>query len=156
MSAAKFKTICLLFISFLVSLASLASAGSLDGYLYDTRPLLLFTTSSESPGYVQQIKMFDGNDCEFYVRDIEILTVVGDEQNTVDGQILDPTEVSFLRKELDVGSYKELLVLVGKDGKVKLRAHMPIKPRDLFMLVDAMPMRQVERLTRASVACSAA
>lgn len=153
MRTTRFKTASILILALL---SSMATAGSLDGYLYDTRPLLLFTSSSENPSYVQQIHMFDGNDCEFYIRDIEILTVVGDEHNMVDGQVLDPTEVSFLRKELEVGSYKELVVLVGKDGKVKLRAHMPIKPSDLFMLVDAMPMRQIERLTRASASCTAA
>jgi hypothetical protein len=36
------------------------------------------------------------------------------------------------------------LILFGKDGTVKLRSNKPVPARDLFDLIDAMPMRQAE------------
>lgn len=36
------------------------------------------------------------------------------------------------------------LVLMGKDGTEKLRSEKPVPTRELFDLIDAMPMRQAE------------
>jgi len=137
-------------------LVSSAQAGSLDGYLFDTRPILLFTSSEKHPALREQLKAFAQFECEFYKRDMEVLTIVGDGHSIVDGAALSSEEVSFLKDELDVGPYNELLVLVGKDGKVKLRAHMPLKANDLIRLVDAMPLRRIEKVSRPQVSCHAA
>ena len=37
-----------------------------------------------------------------------------------------------------------LVVLIGKDGKERLRSAVPLPPKELFAIVDAMPMRQAE------------
>jgi hypothetical protein len=42
------------------------------------------------------------------------------------------------------------VVLVGKDGGEKLRRSTPLRPEELFALVDAMPLRQAERRQRAA------
>lgn len=132
------------------------SSGSLDGYLFDTRPVILFTSSSSHPKFIQQLSAFAQFECEFFKRDLEILTVVSNGASVIDGATLSNEDVSFLKDELEVGPYTELLVLVGKDGRVKLRAHMPLSARDLLRLVDAMPMRRIEVATRPRVGCSAA
>ena len=36
------------------------------------------------------------------------------------------------------------VVLIGKDGGEKLRRATPLSPKELFAIVDAMPMRQAE------------
>jgi len=131
-------------------------AGSLDGYLFDTRPVILFTRSTNNDAFRKQLRDFRQFECEFYKRDMEVLTVVGDGTSVIDGAALSNEDVSYLKDELEVGAYKELLVLVGKDGKVKLRAHMPLKATDLIRLVDAMPMRRIERVTRPQISCHAA
>lgn len=136
--------------------SSYVTAGSLDGYLFDTRPILLFTSSSKHPKFLQQLSAFAQFECEFYKRDMEVLTIVGNSDSVIDGDRLTNEDVSFLKDELEVGTYSELLVLVGKDGRVKLRAHMPLNASDLLRLVDAMPMRRLEKATRPSVNCTAA
>lgn len=147
-----FSVLCL---SFVFS-SSHVTAGSLDGYLFDTRPILLFTSSSKNPKFLQQLSAFAQFECEFYKRDMEVLTVVGNGHSVIDGDTLSNEDVSFLKDELEVGTYSELLVLVGKDGRVKLRAHMPLNASDLLRLVDAMPMRRVEKATRPRINCTAA
>lgn len=123
-----------------------AHSGVLDGYLFDTRPLILFSSSGNDRELQEQLRLLSGDSCEFFARDIEVLVITSGEQNNIDGQVLTADEVQYLRTELEVEPYKHLLVLVGKDGKVKLRAHMPLNTSDLFMLVDSMPMRRAERL----------
>jgi len=36
------------------------------------------------------------------------------------------------------------VLLIGKDGGVKLRSSGPVSMKDLFGLIDSMPMRQQE------------
>ena len=105
---------------------------------------------------MNQLSAFSQFECEFYKRDLEVLTIVNGGQSVVDGMALSNEEVSYLKDELQVGHHNNLLVLVGKDGKVKLRAHMPLKTQDLLKLVDAMPMRRIEKLTRPQTSCHAA
>ena len=143
-------------ITLLFGSSTALNAGSLDGYLFDTRPVILFTSSPSNPKFVQQLSAFAQYECEFFKRDLEVLTVVSNGTSVIDGSILSNEDVSFLKDELEVGPYTELLVLVGKDGRVKLRAHMPLSARDLIRLVDAMPMRRIEVATRPTVGCSAA
>lgn len=145
----------ILALSFIFSSSNLV-AGSLDGYLFDTRPILLFTSSSKHPKFIQQLSAFAQHECDFYQRDIEVLTVVANSDSVIDGDRLSNEDVSFLKDELEVGSYSELLVLVGKDGRVKLRAHMPLSANDLLRLVDSMPMRRLEKATRPRTSCTAA
>lgn len=133
-----------------------AYGGTLDGYLFDTRPVLLFTTSTDSTKYKEQLAALSEYECEFYTRDLEVLKVFNERESIIDGTALTTEEVSFLKDELEVGPYNDLLVLVGKDGRVKLRAQMPFKPSDLIRLVDSMPMRQVEKMTRPQLTCHSA
>ena len=41
------------------------------------------------------------------------------------------------------------VVLIGKDGGVKLRQEEPISVADLFALIDSMPMRKQEMRQRS-------
>jgi hypothetical protein len=43
-----------------------------------------------------------------------------------------------------MGAKAFLVVLIGKDGKEKLRSGVPMPPQELFAIVDAMPMRRAE------------
>lgn len=50
-----------------------------------------------------------------------------------------------LRREADIkkGSFK--VVLVGKDGGIKLRGDTVVSNADMFDVIDRMPMRRIER-----------
>ena len=54
----------------------------------------------------------------------------------------DPNELSDLREKLRPRGF--MLVLIGKDGDVKLRKPFPWSVRELSRAIDKMPMRQQE------------
>lgn len=64
-----------------------------------------------------------------------------------------PEWEGFLERDFVVrtklGARTFLVVLIGKDGKKKLRSAVPLPPKEVFAIVDAMPMRQVEMRERA-------
>jgi len=51
-----------------------------------------------------------------------------------------PTDEQHDRNDFDDFA----VIPVGKDGTVKLRKDRPVAPKDIFRLIDSMPMRQRE------------
>jgi hypothetical protein len=49
-----------------------------------------------------------------------------------------------LRKKFGVTADEFEVILIGKDGTVKLRSKAAVSTSALFQLIDAMPMRQEE------------
>ncbi len=54
-----------------------------------------------------------------------------------------------LRRRYDVAPGKFAVLLIGRDGSVKLRSAWPVAVHTLFDTIDAMPMRQAEMRHRA-------
>jgi len=48
------------------------------------------------------------------------------------------------RNRFGVLSGRFQLLLIGKDGGVKLRSEQPVPTQDIFGLIDSMPMRRQE------------
>lgn len=59
-----------------------------------------------------------------------------------------PTEPGPARHEYDAKTGTFAAVLVGKDGGEKFRSDEPVRPEDLFDLIDDMPMRRREMQDR--------
>lgn len=59
-----------------------------------------------------------------------------------------PGEVRALQQRFTVPSGTFTLVLVGKDGGVKMTEARPVPLAEIFALLDSMPMRQQERRDR--------
>ena len=49
-----------------------------------------------------------------------------------------------LRKAFGIGLGESAVVLVGLDGKQKLRSQEPLSKKQVYGLIDSMPMRQAE------------
>jgi hypothetical protein len=52
--------------------------------------------------------------------------------------------VGALRRQLDVAAEDRLVILIGKDGGIKRRAGLDTDLADVFLQIDAMPMRRQE------------
>lgn len=119
----------LLFLALLA--ASPASAnGSLSDYLWTHRPIIVFADSPNDPNFIEQMDLLDQGAEELAERDVVVLTDT------------DPSARSELRTELRPRGF--VIVLVGKDGGVKLRKAAPWDVRELSRVIDKMPMRQQE------------
>ncbi|EAU45346.1 DUF4174 domain-containing protein [Salipiger bermudensis] len=107
-----------------------ADARDLDGMRWDKRPVLLFAPSKDHPDYARQIEMLREAQAALAERDIVVLSD------------LDDRTPSPLRQGFQPGGFK--LVLVGKDGGVKLEQDAVLAPEELFAVIDRMPMRRNE------------
>jgi len=79
---------------------------------------------------LQQLEWLDAEKEEMEDRDVVVLTDT------------DPVEPSELRKEFHPRDFQ--LLLIGKDGQVKLRKPFPWNVRELSRAIDKMPIRRQE------------
>lgn len=102
----------------------------------DDRLLLIFAADAGAPQLLAQRAALD--DVGLRARDVTRIEVVGD---TVTGAT--NTAATLRRRyEVDRGAFR--VVLVGKDGGVKLDERAPISAATLHATIDAMPMRRQE------------
>jgi len=102
----------------------------LSSYRWTHRPIVVFANSLEDVNYTRQIKMLESGLNQLLVRDVVVLTDTN------------PSEVSPLRELLRPRGFA--LLLIGKDGQVKLRKPFPWSVRELSRAIDKMPMRRQE------------
>jgi hypothetical protein len=102
----------------------------LSSYRWTHRPIVVFANSPEDVNYTRQIKMLESGLNQLLVRDVVVLTDTN------------PSEVSPLRELLRPRGFA--LLIIGKDGQVKLRKPFPWSVRELSRAIDKMPMRRQE------------
>ena len=102
----------------------------LSSYQWTHRPIVVFANSPEDVNSTRQIKLLESGLNQLLVRDVVVLTDTN------------PSEVSPLRELLRPRGFA--LLLIGKDGQVKLRKPFPWSVRELSRAIDKMPMRRQE------------
>ena len=102
----------------------------LKQFVWEKRPLIVFADSPNDPNFNQQMELLHNQAEELAERDVIVLTDT------------DPDGQSQLRRTLRPRGFA--LVLVGKDGAVKLRKPFPWDVRELSRSIDKMPMRKRE------------
>ena len=114
------------------------------------RLLLLLAPSVKDPGFVQQIDELRAHVSEIKERDILVLPVISGQtgrSNLPPGlplAALTESEVTELTSRLNLSSDSFQVVLVGKDGGLKLSTKMPVSVHQLSLLIHSMPMRKQE------------
>ncbi|CTQ51326.1 DUF4174 domain-containing protein [Jannaschia donghaensis] len=102
----------------------------IDELQWIARPVVVFANSPRDPSFEDQMVELLRDLPELIARDVIIITDT------------DPANPSALRTKLRPRAF--MLVLMGKDGEVKLRKPLPWTVRELSRSIDKMPMRQRE------------
>jgi hypothetical protein len=97
---------------------------------WQARPIVVLADSPEDPAFKRQMDLLEARKDELILRDVIVITDT------------DPEARSELRQKLRPRGF--MLVLIGKDGGVKLRKPVPWNVRELSRQIDKMPMRQQE------------
>ena len=128
-----------------ISSAALAHASSdslfhdsreldLSDFLWKSRPIVVFSDSPNDPNFIRQLELLHQRTEDLEERDVVVLTDT------------DPSASGPLRKQLRPRGF--MLVIIGKDGEVKLRKPFPWSVREISRAIDKMPLRQQEVLNR--------
>lgn len=107
---------------------------SLDAFVWNARPLVIFADSPNDPRFIEQLSLLIERIDDVIERDVVIITDT------------DAVNRSELRDDLRPRGF--MLALIGKDGGVKLRKPFPWDMRELSRVIDKMPLRQREIVER--------
>lgn len=104
----------------------------LSSFLWSKRPIVVFADSEQDPRFQEQMTRLLSDAGALLDRDVIVLTDTN------------PEAASDLRKKLRPRGF--MLVLIGKDGGVKLRKPHPWTVRELSRTIDKFPdrLREVE------------
>ena len=102
----------------------------LDDLKWVARPVVVFADTELNPAFQEQVDLLEERLSELADRDVILITDT------------DPDARSELRTKLRPRGF--MLVLIGKDGGVKLRKPFPWDVRELTRSIDKMPLRQQE------------
>lgn len=107
-------------------------AENLKDYLWKNRVIITFSSTKSDPDRLLLKKQIDEFHCEFKNRDLVHFDLI---QGSDDYE--------SLSKKFYISTPKFKLVLLGKDGEVKLKTDST-SLADVFSKIDSMPMRQRE------------
>ena len=107
-----------------------ASEVELDAFRWVARPVVVFADAPQVPAFQSQMELLETRLEALVERDVVIIVDTA------------PAERSDIRRKLRPRGF--MLVLIGKDGGVKLRKPFPWDVRELSRQIDKMPIRQQE------------
>jgi len=116
----------------------------LDALRWKNRVLVLFSPSESDPLFQLQKQGLASSAQAVLDRELMILEIVEQGQSKAGNQLLSEKSVQEIRKRFGLQTGTFQVLLIGKDGGVKLRSSEPVSMKDLFGLIDSMPMRQQE------------
>lgn len=106
------------------------SSATLEQFLWTARPIVVFADSPADPRFVEQMRFLSSDVPGLLARDVVVLFDT------------DPKSRSDLRQTLRPRGF--MLVLIDKDGQVKLRKPAPWTVREITRSIDKWPTRQQE------------
>ena len=114
-----------------------AGDSDLSEYMWTHRPVIIFADTPADPRFQDQLRKLERGIDQLAERDVVVLTDS------------DPSLQSPLRRKLRPRGF--MLVLVGKDGEIKLRKPFPWSVREISASIDKMPMRERELRERRGI-----
>jgi hypothetical protein len=117
---------------------------NLETYRWKNRILILFTPSTGFPDFLRQHQELRNHADEVRDRDLIVIELFGEQKGVKGSSVLSEQSVRALRSRYQVGPEEYRVILIGKDGTVKLASKTLVPAEQLFALIDSMPMRQQE------------
>ena len=103
---------------------------NLDDFLWVNRPIVVLADSPDDPRFLEQLRLLEERLPDLKERDVVVITDT------------DPSQKTDLRQALRPRGF--MLVLIGKDGGIKLRKPSPWSVREISRVIDKMPIRRQE------------
>jgi len=120
------------------------STFNLAHYRWKKRLLLLFSPSIDDEAYLKQMEDIKGMIAKIKDRDLIIFQLFKNGDGYYDNEIIPFEECRRIYQDLQVNEEKFSILLIGKDGSVKMNEQHYVKTENIFYIIDQMPMRQRE------------
>jgi len=136
------KTSCLhLFTVFTLCFSTQSMAQKLKDYKWKNRLVLVIGNNTNNTTYTQQLEVLENDNQGLNERRLKLFKVLPnkyqlEEELWVEGSLI------FEKYNANKDPFR--IILIGLDGGIKLSQSTVISKKDLFDLIDSMPMRSSE------------
>mgnify|MGYP001827552889 FL=1 len=117
---------------------------ALQQYRWRNRVLVVSAPNADDSQTREQLAELASTSEEFADRDMILVTLLDNADSMADGCKLTSAEVAAARTDLGIRPGSFVLKLIGKDGSVKMTASTAASMKEIYALIDSMPMRQRE------------
>lgn len=117
---------------------------SLDEYKWKNRLVVLFARDAEQDHYQLQLEKFESYESGIKDRDLLFISILEEGCSKIEGRAISDKSADTIQKRLNPRNKSFRVVLIGKDGTVKLQREQILNPDELFRIIDQMPMRRRE------------
>jgi hypothetical protein len=124
---------------------ALDAARLMPDLTWKKRVLLVFSADERDAGFQRQESILQSINVGLDERDMTVIRAFADDRVVLDEQSHAQSAASFYQRFV-VSSDEFRVILVGKDGTVKLDRDSAVSGADLFAFVDSMPMRRDEMM----------
>ena len=119
-------------------------AMDLAQFQWKNRLLFLVAPDSSNPLFKSLHSELHAQQAEVKDRDLVVFEVLEREASKMNTTPIDPQAADSIRDRFSVSPNIFSLILVGKDGGIKLKRYDQVSLEEIFDLIDSMPMRQRE------------
>ena len=121
-----------------------AMSMDLEQFQWKNRLLFLFAPDDENPIFQKFQNEIKSQSAEVENRDLVIFEVLEKGLSRMNRAQLERQVADSMRKRFNAPRHKFTLILIGKDGGTKMKRHAQTRLKEVFELIDSMPMRQNE------------
>jgi hypothetical protein len=140
----KFAVIFFILISLTVWTPRETLSMDLTQFQWKNRLLLIFAQDGNHPLFQDLQSQILAQKAEVDDRDLIVFEVPAQGPARMNTNTLDRKEADSIRNHFAIPSDEYSLILVGKDGGIKLKRKDQVDLKEVFELIDSMPMRQNE------------
>jgi hypothetical protein len=123
---------------------AIAEPLDLSQFQWKNRLLFLFAPNRNHPMFDSLHDSLSAQKAEVADRDLVILEILESEPSSMNSKPLASETALSLRKRYKVNQGEFAVLLIGKDGGIKLNRQNETRLEDIFALIDTMPMRRQE------------
>jgi hypothetical protein len=126
-----------------------AASMDLNQFKWKNRLLFIFSPQSSDSLFMDLQSEISTQSSEIIDRDLIVFKIFENGLSFMNTTEIHSDLAQNIRKQFTVSPGLFTVILVGKDGGVKLRRNAQVNLKDIFALIDAMPMRQEEMRQKA-------
>ena len=139
-----FAATYLIMVALIICATSETLSMDLTQFQWKNRMLFIFAQDGNHPLFKDLQSQVVAQKAEVDDRDLIVFEVPAQGPARMNTNPLDQMEADSIRNHFAIPSDEFSLILVGKDGGIKLKRNDQVDLREVFELIDSMPMRQNE------------
>lgn len=137
--------ILLLFACVTIGCSQMDVRQMIEKYMWQKRLVFIFTPKENNSEFLEMRKEYFHAADSLKERDVVVWQLVAETSVDIDNERKPQLPAKPFYSHFNVDENTFMVIVIGKDGDEKYRSNLPLSVPELEKLIDAMPMRKIEK-----------